>query len=157
VPGAACLGCLVAVTVALPVSIPIAVAVAIPLTVALDELEQCVPEPLRHGQHAAESVLAVGHRQRPTQPDELAVAIGIHVAVRDVQGHGHKHPHGHSQSHGHKHPHGHRQSHGQSHGHKHRHSHEYRQRYHKPDPGEARCSRRLQPELGPEPDHQRQR
>jgi len=145
VPGAACLGCLVAVTVALPVSIPIAVAVAIPLTVALDELEQCVPEPLRHGQHAAEFVLAVGHRQRPPQPDELAVAIGIHVAVRDVQGHGHKHPHGHR--------HGHRQSHGQ----KHRHSHEYRQRYHQPDPGEARRSRRLQPELGPEPDHQRQR
>jgi hypothetical protein len=48
VPGAACLE--YPVTVALPVSIPIAVAVAVPLTVALDELEQCVSEPLRHGQ-----------------------------------------------------------------------------------------------------------
>ncbi len=63
-PGAACLGYPDAVTVALPVSIsiPIAVAVAVPLTVALDELEQCVPEPLRHRQYLAESILAAGQR-----------------------------------------------------------------------------------------------
>ena len=64
-----------------------------PLTVALDELEQCVPESLRRGQYAADSVPAAGQRQRRTRPDELAVAIGIRVAVRDGQGHGHRHGH----------------------------------------------------------------
>ena len=72
-PGAACLGYpdAVTVTVALPVSIPITVAVAVPLTVALDEFEQRVPESLGRSQHGA----------------ELAVAIGIRVAVWDAQGH----------------------------------------------------------------------
>ena len=100
-PGAACLGYpdAVTVTVALPVSIPITVAVAVPLTVALDKLEQCVPEPLRRGQYAADSVPAAGQRQRRTRPDELAVAIGIRVAVRDAQGHDHCQGHEQRQAH----------------------------------------------------------
>jgi len=91
VPGAACPGYpdAVTVTVALPVSIT--VAVAVPLTVALDKLEQRVPESLRGGQHAGDSVPAGGQRQRRIRSDELAVAIGIRVAVRDAQGHGHRH------------------------------------------------------------------
>jgi hypothetical protein len=142
VPGAACLEYpdALAVTVALPVSVP--VAVAIPLTVALDELEQCVPEPLRR-EYAADRAYAAGQQQRRIQPDELA-AIGIRVAVRDGHGHGH-HRHKHRHRHEHRHRHG------------HHHSHGHRQRYHKPDQGGVRGSRRRQPELGPEPVHQRQR
>ena len=133
-PGAACLGYpdALAVTVALPVSIPITVSVAVPLTVALDKLEQCVPEPLRRGQYAADSVPAAGQRQRRIQPDELAVAIGIRVAVRDA--HGDQQRQGHDQR------------------------HEQRQRFHHElHPGDARRPRRRQLELGSEPGHQRQR
>ena len=88
-PGAARLGYpdALAVTVALSVSIPVTVAVAVPLTVAFDKLEQCVPESLLGGQYVAEPVPVAGQRQRRTRPDELAVAIGIRVAVRDAQGH----------------------------------------------------------------------
>ena len=88
-PGTACLGypdaLALAVTVALPVSIT--VAVAVPLTVAFDKLEQCVPQSLRGGQYAAEPALVAGQRQRRTGPDELAVTIGLRVAVRDAQDH----------------------------------------------------------------------
>ena len=88
-PGAARLGYpdALAVTVALPVSIPVTVAVPLTLTVAFDKLEQRVPESLLGGQYVAEPVPVAGQRQRRTRPDELAVAIGIRVAVRDAQGH----------------------------------------------------------------------
>lgn len=139
-PGAACLGypdaLAVAVTVALPVSIPLTVAVAVPLTVTLDELEQRVPESLRGGQHAADFDPAAGQRQRRTRPDELAVPIGIRVAVWDAQGHGQRHSDEQHQAHD---------------------QHQRYEQRHKLDPGDARRSRRRQLELGPEPGHQRKR